>query len=281
MSSKQQGLTADHFSSLADEYERMAGALTRSFADRVLALMPPINSSSIIHDEGCGPAIVAGVIMQQHKADPPSIVCTDFAEGMVKVSEAIGVREGWGSRVTYEQRDAADLHGLADQTFTHTIGQFMLFAVPDTKAALREAYRTTKPGGSVAYTTWKHAETMRILHRVQKAIRPDLPLWMANADFATEGDEDGSKDIARYRAWGEEIFGEGNCHVHKLPQVWSTTPDELVETYRSRFWDPIKKDWTEEEKAKWDDAVRDAILPKDKEGNGITMDAWCLVVQKK
>jgi ubiquinone/menaquinone biosynthesis C-methylase UbiE len=73
--------------------------------------------------------------------------------------------------------DMSDLSGLKDEMFTHSITCMGVFAFPDPVKGIREIHRMLQIGGIAVVTTWKDQGFMNFMHRVQRAVRPDLPVW--------------------------------------------------------------------------------------------------------
>jgi ubiquinone/menaquinone biosynthesis C-methylase UbiE len=145
-----------------------------------LALLPPITSSSIIHDNASGPGFATRLIIEQAKSqhlDPlPTIHAPDLAEGMIKATQALIDAQKLDT-VTAQVMDAQNVSGLKDNTFTHSITNFVIFALPHPVNAASEIYRTLNPGGVAAVTTWRYSGSLDLFRRVQRAVRPDKPAF--------------------------------------------------------------------------------------------------------
>jgi ubiquinone/menaquinone biosynthesis C-methylase UbiE len=63
-------------------------------------------------------------------------------------------KHDWAAQVQSEVMDAQELK-YPDDKFTHSFTNFALMAIPDPAKAAKQIYRTLKPGGTAALTTWK------------------------------------------------------------------------------------------------------------------------------
>lgn len=70
--------------------------------------------------------------------------------------------------------DGTDLH-FAPETFDVSFTSLGIFAFADPVRGARELYRTLKPGGVTAATTWKRVDWLPLLHEVESLLRPGQP----------------------------------------------------------------------------------------------------------
>ncbi|KAL9623482.1 MAG: hypothetical protein Q9160_002162 [Pyrenula sp. 1 TL-2023] len=276
-----------HFEHMASSYEKSTRGVTRNVATHFLStLTPPISASSIIHDNACGPGIVTFEILESlhaaNKPPPAHVIATDITPGMIQAMqaklEAKTVPGADGVKIEAHVRDSQDLRPIADATFTHSITCFGIFACPDAAKAAREIYRTLKPGGVAAVTTWKYAATMDIIQRVSRKVRPGQAEW--NPISKDWNEEWKLKEVLR-----EGGFEEGGIEVTGFDQRGfveegkKDVTEGIVEAFQSGFFDLAKKGWSEEEKGKWDDTIRE-VLTEDEKRMGVEMNAWVGVARK-
>ncbi|KAF3941860.1 hypothetical protein ABW19_dt0210242 [Dactylella cylindrospora] len=146
-------IPSEVFDEFAKKYENGLGGSQRDIARGLLERAPPILPDSVIHDNACGPAILTGFILERSSLSPPRIYATDYAQGMVQVTNAYKEKFGWDS-VTAEQMDGQDLK-FEDNMFTHSLSSLGVFMFPDHMKGLAEMRRTLKPGGWIGVTSWK------------------------------------------------------------------------------------------------------------------------------
>lgn len=275
-----------HFEHMASSYEKSTRGVTRNVATHFLStLTPPISASSVIHDNASGPGIVTFEILRSlheaHQPPPARVIATDITPGMIQAMQAKldakTVAGAEGVEVEAHVRDSQDLQ-IGDATFTHSITCFGIFACPDAEKAAAEIYRTLRPGGVAVVTTWKFAATMDIIKRVSKILRPGQPDWNPISP-------DWNEAWKLREVLGKGGFEEGKIEVTQFDQRAFVEEGEkditeaIVEVFRSGFFDLAKKGWSEEEKAKWDDTIREVLTDEEKT-KGIEMNSWIGVARK-
>lgn len=261
-----------HFSTFADKYENQSGGVTRNVAQTCLTFLPPITSSSVIHDNACGPGVVTAIILKQFaEKGRPKIEATDFAKGMIDYLQNEIRENGWDT-VHAQVRDSSDLGCFEDATFTHSITNFGLFILPDAVKGAKEIYRTLKPGGAALVTVWKEMDTTAIVHGAQKAIRPDHPLWNpVSPDWMHEW---------KVKSVMEEA-GFESVEVRTVENWWVTGDEEgFRELFRGPFWGIVYKDWTDGEKGKWVDECWKQATEKQKREGRLRANAWACIAVK-
>lgn len=264
----------DAFSSFAANYEKLTGGVTRQVVEKGLALLPPITSSSVVHDNACGPGVVTGYIIKTAAAKgsaPPRIEATDFAKGMIDCVQNDIKKNGW-TTVHAQVRDMSDLGCFKDGTFTHSITNFGLFALPDAVKGAREIRRTLKDDGVAMVTVWKDVGNMKIVHGAQRAIRPDLPVFEpASPDWYHEWKLKGVMEEA----------GFSEVKMHQVPNWWMMGGVEgFMEMFTNPFWDIVQKEWSEEEKKRWPEECLKQLTEEQKRDKRIKADAWVCVARK-
>ena len=107
---------------------------------------------------GCGTGALTGAILD--RCAPRSVVGVDPSEAFVAhASAAVTDR-----RATFRVGDAGST-GLDDAAVDAVVSGLVLNFVPDLGAALDEARRVTRPGGTVAGYVWDYADGMELLRR--------------------------------------------------------------------------------------------------------------------
>lgn len=102
---------------------------------------------------------------------PPGIdlVGVDLSEGMLKKAQD-KVHDLRLPNVTLKVMDASALD-FGDAEFDATLATYVISAVPDPVAVLREMRRVTKPGGTLVILNHFHS-THRVMRRVEDALAP-------------------------------------------------------------------------------------------------------------
>jgi ubiquinone/menaquinone biosynthesis C-methylase UbiE len=153
---------AAEYSAKASAYDQFWAPVLRPFALPLLDALP-LGGSRRVLDLGAGTGYLAHSI--RARAPHSAIVLADCAVGMLQLAPT----ETWTSRVAVDAQDLAFAAGVFDVA----VLAFVLFHVPDPRAALREVRRVLRPGGVIGITTWSEVEAM-----------PAFDLWTQELDAA-------------------------------------------------------------------------------------------------
>jgi len=262
------------FSAFAQNYERQSGGITRKVAEKALQMLSPITFSSVVHDNGCGPGIVTTTILRDAAAKgttPPKIEATDVAKGMIELLQSEILKNGWNT-VNAQIRDSSDLGCFEDGTFTHSITNFAIFTLPDPAKGAREIRRTLKDGGVALVTVWSSMDNLAIIHGAQKAIRPDLPVFNpASPDWFHDW---------KVRSVMEEA-GFSKVEVKEVKNYWEIESEQrFSELFDDPFWNIVKKDWTDEDKAKWHQECLNQFTDEQRGDKRLRANAWVCIATK-
>lgn len=128
------------FTEIAAFMRQSGEALVRS-----IGVTPPLSAL----DLGCGDGTTA-LPLAELGAD---VVGIDIARNLVDAgnrrAEAAGLR-----RLRFQEGDACDLHGVADNAFDLTLSIFGAMFAPRPFDVARELVRVTKPGGRIVMGNW-------------------------------------------------------------------------------------------------------------------------------
>jgi ubiquinone/menaquinone biosynthesis C-methylase UbiE len=134
---------------------KLAGTGPLQIAQACLSLSPPINSSSIVHDNGCGDGNVTRVIVSGREKNkyPSKIYATDIAGKFLELVTSEAREKGWPVETALMPAQKLD---YPDNTFTHSIMNCVILRLSDSDAikACSEMYRTLKPGGVGVVSGW-------------------------------------------------------------------------------------------------------------------------------
>ena len=134
-----------------------------------------------------------------------------------------------GIKIDTAVMNGMDLH-FPNDTFDISFTSIAIFAFPDPVKGARELYRTLKPGGIAALTTWKHVGWLPLLHEVEQLVWPGkaltqfpfLDAWTVPGKLASVLREGGFTDVVEGEvvsyAWfeGEEKAAESVSETLKL-----------------------------------------------------------------
>ena len=267
------GMDMEHFfQKMAETYEDSI-PIMKDIARSVIHRAPPITSDSIILDNACGPGIVTGEIIKQSKPDTtPQFFAADYSPAMLEQLR----KHTWASEVHSEVMDAQDLK-YPDEKFTHSFTNFALMAIPDPIKAAKQIYRTLKPGGTAALTTWKELGYMVIFHDAQRKVKPEsnfLPgpraisgEWMSDWKFRS------TLEAAGFHAKDIEITTET---ASMSSDIW----DSSIDLMKNMLVKDIVQGWTDKEKEEYDVALKEQFKLENANPRPTEMVAWVAVARK-
>ncbi len=131
-----------------EAYARYMGRWSRLVAPRFLDWLDVGAGASWV-DVGSGTGALTGAIVE--RCAPRSVVGIEPSAGFLAVARA----RVSDPAVRFEQGDARALP-LADGSADLVVSGLVLNFVPDPKAALAEAVRVVRPGGTVAFYVWDY-----------------------------------------------------------------------------------------------------------------------------
>ena len=156
---------------VADGYADTTMIVFEQYADAAIAASN-LKPGATVLDVACGPGTLA-LRLAHHAAQVHGI---DFSASMLAVFrnkiEQVGHRN-----IALHCGDAQTLP-YAVGTFDAAFSLFGLMFFPDRKKGFAEIYRTLKPGGSIAVTSWAPVDqspAMQMMFGAVRAIKPDLP----------------------------------------------------------------------------------------------------------
>jgi ubiquinone/menaquinone biosynthesis C-methylase UbiE len=161
-----------------------------NLAKASIAQFPSISAGAVVHDNGCGAGAATAAIVETLSNTPTqiSIKGTDINDDALAVYRKQAAEGSWPAEALH--MDSTKL-SFPDGTFTHSIGNALLFVLPHHgQNAVRETYRTLQLGGIAVFNSWAVVPTLGPIHAAARATRPpDTPLpregqehW-ASADF--------------------------------------------------------------------------------------------------
>jgi len=140
----------------AADYERYWAPVLEATARRLLDHVDPFvarrNGRARVLEVGVGTGTL--VLAALERWPQVEVIATDAARGMLDLARArVNAARPAETRVSFVE-GPADALPLADASVDLVVSTFVLQLVPDRLAALREAKRLLRPGGTVAYLTW-------------------------------------------------------------------------------------------------------------------------------
>jgi SAM-dependent methyltransferase len=232
-------------------YGEIVGDGMERLAAVSLTCIEPFGDSEVIfHDVGCG--LGAGTAVASLKKDNIIIKGTDIDENVVKLYRQNIAKNQWPAEAFKMDASALD---FPDETFTHCIGNALLFVLPnDGVDAIKEIHRTLKPGGIAIINSWAHTPTIPAIHTAAKKTRP------AGTPLPREGldkweNEDHLRDVIIKGGFTPDNVAITQKDVH-------VTVGDL-KRFATMIWSFIggtsKAGWLESDEENWDTAVEAVI----------------------
>jgi ubiquinone/menaquinone biosynthesis C-methylase UbiE len=156
---------------VANGYAETTMLIFEQFAAEAIAASDLKPGASVL-DVACGPGTLAlklaRVAGQVHGID--------FSQNMLDIF-SMKIGESAHGNITLHCGDAQTLP-YADGMFDAAFSLFGLMFFPDRNKGFAEIYRTLKPGGTIAVTSWAPVDqspAMQTMFGALRAIKPDLP----------------------------------------------------------------------------------------------------------
>ncbi|KAI6080428.1 S-adenosyl-L-methionine-dependent methyltransferase [Hypoxylon rubiginosum] len=272
----------DYFNQFASMYARGTGhstfnILVDAITDVVQKSAHPIGPDSVVHDTAAGPGLgAAALVAALPKSQlPKEVLVSDNAPPMIDAARD-SLKASPLPRVECKVLDSQALGSeVPDGYFTHSIDNFSIFTFVRPLDAVRETYRTLRPGGLAVVTCWRRFAPMYIVHATQKKIRPDLPLMPTpNPQFYEEGE--------LQKVVEEAGFAKANITVADKVLVVSDKEniDGLIMLMSGPMMARAREGYTEEELARWTESVKQSVKEEIEQFGGIRFDAYILLATK-
>ncbi|KAI1370439.1 S-adenosyl-L-methionine-dependent methyltransferase [Hypoxylon crocopeplum] len=271
----------DYFSKFASIYVRQTGnstlnILAHVITENVQTSAHPIGPDSVVHDTAAGPGIGAAALVARLPKDqlPKEMLVSDNVAMMVSAARESLVASPL-PHVDCKELDSQDLSSVPDNYFTHSIDNFSIFTFVRPVDAVRETYRTLRPGGLAVVTCWRRFAPVCIMHAAQKKIRPDLPLMPTpNPQFFEEG--------VLQKVVEEAGFAKD--HITVVDKVLVVADAENVAGLTMLMSGPMmskaREGYTEEEEARWAESVSQSVKEEVEQFGGIRFEAYILLATK-
>jgi ubiquinone/menaquinone biosynthesis C-methylase UbiE len=234
-------------------------AFMRESGEAVVAAVAVAPPAKVL-DLGCGDGTTA-IPLARLGAD---VVGIDIAENLVAAGNRRAAQEGLGN-LTFQQGDASDLEGVADDSFDLTLSYFGAMFAPKPFDVAAEMVRVTRPGGRIVMGNWIPNDPTSFVSQLLKisaAFTPPPP-----ADFVSPV------------TWGVEEhvverFGQAGVPEDRIAMVKDTfvfvsadtSPAAYIEAFR-KYYGPTMNAFEAAEGKGTQDDLRDQLVRLAEEQN--------------
>ncbi|KAM5345957.1 hypothetical protein ACJ41O_011818 [Fusarium nematophilum] len=150
-------------------YAELIGDGMEQLAAASLASIEPIPSDAVVHDVGCGVGAATAAVTAIAGTDV-SIKGTDINNDALSVYRQKATENGWPAEGLHMDATSLD---FPDETFSHSIGNALLFVLPNNGVdAMKEMYRTLRPRGVAIVNSWASTPTIPAIEATAKQTRP-------------------------------------------------------------------------------------------------------------
>jgi len=228
---------------VASGYSETTMQMFEPYAEEVIAAAK-LKPGAAVLDVACGPGTLALMVARE----AGKVHGIDFSQAML---------DCFAGRIAADGHDNIDIrHGDAqqlpydDNAFDAAFSMFGLMFFPDRSKGFSEIYRTLKPGGTIAVTSWAPVDqspAMQMMFGAIRTMKPEIPEPQRAIDtlenperFKQEMQQAGFKDV--------EIRGiTKGFAVKSVPEFWDalvrgSAPIQMMKNGMGESW------WQEKEK---------------------------------
>ena len=207
---------------VANGYAETTMQMLAHYADEAIAAAH-LKPGAAILDVACGPGTLALMVARE----AGEVHGIDFSAPMLDIFRQHVERAGYRN-ITIRHGDAQALP-YADNTFDAAFSMFGLMFFPDRCKGFAEIYRTLKPGGTIAVTSWApldRSPAMQIMFGAIRVINPNIPEPQKSIDTLENPD-----------VFKQEMLDAGFRNV----QIQSVTRFAFPVLSIPKFWDDMVK----------------------------------------
>jgi len=209
-------------------YDELVADGMEKLAEATLTQIPSIENGAVIHDNGCGTgAATAAVITAISESSTQiSIKGTDINDQALEIYNKQAADQNWPAEAIHMDSTALS---FPDRAFTHSIGNALLFVLPnDGIDAVRETHRTLQPGGIATFNSWAYnpnLDTVRVAAKVTRPAGTPLPRqgtdkW-AQAEFLQDVVEKGGFEKDKITLVKADVYVTTSEFTRYATMLWS------------------------------------------------------------
>lgn len=201
----------------AEAYERFMGRWSRLVAPQLVDFTDVPNLGRLL-DVGSGTGALAFSLAERRPQ--VHVLGIDPSKEYVEYANS---RNPFPDRVSFEPGDAQELR-FADASFDSALSLLVFNFIPDSRKALKEIRRVTKPGGRISAAVWDYGDGMRMLRA----------FWDGAVSIDPKAERLDERHMPLCRA-GElsELWRQGGlANVHEQPQTVTLRFESFAD-----YWD--------------------------------------------
>ena len=156
---------------VAQGYAETTMQMLAQYAEEAIAASH-LKRGAVILDVACGP----GALSLRLADEAASVHGIDFSETMLDIFRQ-HIEQAGIKNILIRHGDAQALP-YTEQMFDAAFSMFGLMFFPDRRKGFAEIYRTLKPGGSIAVTSWAPVDqspAMQVMFGALRVMKPELP----------------------------------------------------------------------------------------------------------
>ncbi|KAM0228513.1 hypothetical protein ACHAPO_010714 [Fusarium lateritium] len=184
------------------------------------------SSEAIVHDVGCGLGAATAAVVAASNAVSTKITGSDIDDNVLNLYREQISENNWPAEAV--KADATALT-FGDESFTHAIGNVLLFVLPnDGIDAMKEMHRTLKPNGVAIVNSWAYVPTLPAIVSACEKTRPagtplprqGLEKWESE-DFLRSIVVNGGFQTERVKLENKDVFITIGDLQHFSTMLWS------------------------------------------------------------
>ncbi|CAG7968422.1 unnamed protein product [Penicillium olsonii] len=239
--------------------------VTHVFAEKLVEQSKVVSSNVdpneplVVLDNACGAGVVSSVLNQQ--LDPNAkkhlkLTCGDISPAVLKYTQSRMEEENWQTAET--QIVDAQSPGLPSSFYDYVFTAFAYMALPESVKALDETVRMLKPGGTIAFSTWKETGWIPIARKAIESISRDLP-FPGSAELLAVLSDGEWHSVAWIKS---QLVQRGFEDIDVRVETATTSLESSVFVDMTMFMLPVvmKYFWSEEQREKYEPEVRTALV---------------------
>ncbi|KAF5675759.1 hypothetical protein FHETE_2362 [Fusarium heterosporum] len=151
-------------------YGEIVGDGMEQLAAVSLSCIDSLGPDAVVHDVGCGLGAATSAVVANFKGEGVLIKGSDINKDVVDAYRQNIAKNKWPAEAFEMDASALD---FPEETFTLSIASGVIFVLPnDGIDAVKEMYRTLKPGGIAIVNSWAYTPTIPAIHAACKKTRP-------------------------------------------------------------------------------------------------------------